>query len=80
MKPQTSSKFGQIRQPTAELAALERLKNPHRPIMVRRCFHFFSAVYDLILLILASNEDIHKSFDKFEFCQDLKTDCRVSCH
>ena len=29
----TSSKFGQIGKGTAELAALERLKNPHRLIM-----------------------------------------------
>ena len=30
---QTSSKFGQIGPRTAELAALERLENPHRLIM-----------------------------------------------
>ena len=33
IKAWTSSKFDQIRQWTAELAALERLKNPHRLIM-----------------------------------------------
>ena len=45
----------------------------------KRCLHFFSAVYDLILMIFAGNEDMHKSLDEFEFGQDLKTDCRVSC-
>ena len=34
MRAQKGSNFGQIRPPTAELAALERLKkNPHRLIM-----------------------------------------------
>ena len=33
MKAQRSLKFGQIRPLTAELAAIERLKNPHRLIM-----------------------------------------------
>ena len=40
--------------------------------------HVFSAVYDPILIILAGNEDIHKSVDEFEFSQDMKTDYRVS--
>ena len=33
IKPQTSSKFGQIRSRIAALPALERLENPHRIIM-----------------------------------------------
>ena len=33
IKAKTGSKFGQIRPATEELAALERLKNPHRLIM-----------------------------------------------
>ena len=33
MRAQTSSNFGLIGPPTAELAALESLKNPHRLIM-----------------------------------------------
>ena len=33
MRAWRSSKFSEIRQLTAELAALERLKNPHRRIM-----------------------------------------------
>ena len=30
-------------------------------------------------MILVGNEDIHKSMDKFEFGQDLKSDYGVSC-
>ena len=36
----TSSNFGLIGPPTSELAALERLKNPHRRIMGKQCLHF----------------------------------------
>ena len=46
--------------PTTEYrAALEQLENPHRLIMGKRCCHFFSAVFDRILFILAGNDDIH---------------------
>ena len=45
----------------------------------KRFSHFFTAVYDPILMILVGNDDMHKSLDEFEFCQNLKTDCRVSC-
>ena len=34
-----------------------------------------SAVYDPILMILADNEDMHKSLVEFKLCQDLLTDC-----
>ena len=54
-------------------AALERLKNPHRLIMRKQCIHFFSAVLDLILFILAGNDNIHGSLDGFEICLDLTT-------
>ena len=73
MRAQTSSNFGLIGPPTAELAALERLKNPHRLIMRKQCLHFFSAVLDLILFILAGNNNIHESLDGFEICLDLTT-------
>ena len=110
MRAQRSSKFGQIRLLTVELAALERLKNPHRLIMKKNgvatfswlfligsisylhvkmtymrawmslnfgqirllvsmatdrvimekmVCHFFSAVFYLILFILAGNDDVH---------------------
>ena len=73
MRAGTSLKFSLIGQPTAELAALERLKNPHRLIMRKQCLHFFSAVLDLILFILAGNNNIHESLDGFEICLDLTT-------
>ena len=47
-----SSKLGEIRPWTTELAALERLKKSHRLIMIP--------------FILAGNEDMHKSLYKFE--------------
>ena len=55
MRAGTSLNISLIGPPTAELAALERLKNPHRLIMGKGCLHFFSAVLDRILFILAGN-------------------------
>ena len=54
----TSSKFGQIRPRTAELAALERLEKSPKTF-----------IFDLINLILAGKEDMHESLDEFEFRQ-----------
>ena len=68
-----SSKFSQIRPRTAELAALEHLKNPHRLIMGKRCCHFFSAVLGRIHFILAGNDDIHEGLDEFEIWPDWTT-------
>ena len=70
MRARRSSKFGQIRPRTAELAALERLKNPHRLIREKWCCHFFSAVFEESLFILAGNNDIFKSLDVFEIWPD----------
>ena len=42
--------------------------------MRKQCLHFFSAVLDLILFILAGNGNIHESLDGFEMCLDLTTD------
>ena len=41
--------------------------------MRKQCIHFFSAVLDLILFILAGNDNIHGSLDGFEICLDLTT-------
>ena len=71
MRGGTSLNFSLIGPQTAELAALERLKNPHRLIMRKQCLHFFSAVLDQILFILAGNDNIHESLDGFEICLDL---------
>ena len=39
----------------------------------------FSAVFYLILFILAGNDDMHESLEEFEFLPDQTTDCGVSC-
>ena len=69
----TSLNFSLIGLPTAELAALEHLKNPYRLIMRKQCLHFFLAVLDLILFILTCNDNIHESLVGFEICLDLTT-------
>ena len=74
MRAGVSSNFILIGPRTVELAALERLKNPHRLIMGKRCRHFFSAVLDWILFILAGNGNIHESLDELEILLDLTTD------
>ena len=66
----TSLNFSLIGLPTAELVALEPLKNPHRLIMRKQCLNFFLAVLDLILFILTCNDE---SLDGFGICLDLTT-------
>ena len=69
-----SSKFGQIRQQTAELAVLERLKkSPLSYNGEKRCCHFFSAVLDQIYFILAGSDQIRESLDVFEIWPDPTT-------
>ena len=41
--------------------------------MGKGCLHFFSAVLDRILFILAGNDNIHESLDEFEIWLDLTT-------
>ena len=41
--------------------------------------HFFSAVFYLILFILAGIDDRHESSEDYEIRPDLTTDCGVSC-
>ena len=41
--------------------------------MRKQCLHFFSAVLDLILFILAGNDNIYESLDEFEIRLDLNT-------
>ena len=62
MRARTSLNFDLIGPSTAELAALERLKNPHRLIMGKKDVSTFSRV----LFILAGNDYIHESLDEFE--------------
>ena len=59
-----SSKFGEIRPWTTELAALERLKKSHRFIMEKKTSSHFLRYFHLIFFILAGNEDIHRSWDE----------------
>ena len=68
-----SSKFGEIRPWTTELAALERLKKSHRLIMEKMTSSHFSAIFHLILFILPGNEDMHKSLVEFEIRPDPTT-------
>ena len=80
MRAHRISNFGLIGPRTGELAALERLKNPHRLIFGKNDIaFFFSAILDQILFILAGNDDVYKSFDEFEIRPDLIMDHRVSC-
>ena len=70
VRARRSSKFGQIRTPTAELAALESLKKFPYAFNGKNCVaKFFSAVLDQIIFIFAGNDYIHKSLDEFEFGQ-----------
>ena len=45
----------------------------------KQCLHLFSVVFDLILFILAGNEDVHKISDEFKFRPRQITDYGVSC-
>ena len=71
MKAWMSLNLGQIPPLTMESAALGRLK-------IRR-HHFFSVAIDPIHFKLAGNEDMHNTFDEFEFRPDRTTDYGVSC-
>ena len=41
--------------------------------MRKQCIHFFSTVLDLIQFILAGNDNIQESLDRFEICVDMTT-------
>ena len=43
------------------------------------CVHLFWVAFDLILFILAGNEDMHKILDRFKFWPAWTTDYRISC-
>ena len=53
--------------------------NPHRLIIGKRCCHFFPAVFDRILFILAGNNDIHKNLNEFKIRPDPIPDHRFTC-
>ena len=70
---QMSSNFDQTRPLTAELSALECLKNQYL-VLWPSAFNF-----DRNFLILGSNKDSHNISDEFEFQPDRTLDCRVIC-
>ena len=45
----------------------------------KSCEHSSSFIFDTIILILAGNEDMHKSLDEFKFRTDTTTNFRVIC-
>ena len=51
---------------------------PHWLILGKRCLHLTLVVFDLILILLAGNEDMHKILDEFEFQPDQTTDYEAS--
>ena len=79
MRARRSAKFVQIRILTAELAALGRLKNPHRLIMGKTVLPLFLSCFYPIPFILTGNDDMHESSKEFEIRPDPTTDCGVSC-
>lgn len=60
--------FSKVQSWTAELASLEGFKT------YICCGHFSAFIFDLIFLILASIQGIHKCLNKFEIRQHLTTD------
>ena len=67
-----SSKFGQIRAWTTELAAFECLEK-----WDKFCYDSSAFTFEWIPFILARNKDNHESLNKFEFSPDSTTDYRV---
>ena len=50
-----------------------------RVMMEKTVSHFFSAVFHPFLFLIAGNDDMHESWEEFEFQPDWTTDCGVSC-
>ena len=72
MRAGTSSNFGLIGPPPAELAALESLKKSPYAYNGKNDVSTFSLL-NLILFILAGIDNIHESLDEFEIRLDLNT-------
>ena len=78
MRARRNSKFGKIRLLTAELAALERLKKIPIDLRGKMACHFFSAINNQILFLLAGNDHILKSLYELKIRPDPIRDHRVS--
>ena len=74
-KSRTSSNFGQIRSPIADLAALEHLKKS--PSTYNGQNAVSTLAHSLIFFILAGSTDMYKSLDEVEFRAYQTTDCKV---
>ena len=48
-------------------------KSPYTYNGEKWCCHFFSAILDQILFILAGSDDIHKSLDEFELRPEIRS-------
>ena len=57
--------FGPILPHTADLAALERLKNPHAYYGGKSCEHSRACIFDWIFFILTGNKENYQSLDEF---------------
>ena len=68
-----------LRQIGSKLWCPWQQKAPIDSLWGKWCLHLFSVAFDLILFILAGNEDMHKISDEFEFRPDWTTDYGVSC-
>ena len=64
-----SSKFGQIRPRTTELAALECMKKSHKLIMGKTMSSHFLRYFNWILFIFAGNEDMIRGWMSSKFGQ-----------
>ena len=71
--------FRQIGPLTTELAALERLKNPHRLIMGKWCRHASLFIFERIIIKVAGNQEKHKSLVEFDFGPNQTTHFGVTC-
>ena len=71
MRAWMSLKFGQIR--------LLVPMATDRVIMEKTVLPLFLGCFYLILFILAGNDDMHESWEEFDFLPDWTTDCGVSC-